>query len=402
MMHYGYRPDWSMGAIKPPIFQTSTFAFRSAAEGKAFFELAYGLREPDEGEDPGLIYGRLNHPDLQILEDRLTLWDGAEAAVAFESGMAAIASTLLTFLRPGDVVLHSEPLYGGTDWLLNHVLTEFGITPVGFLAGSPPEAVEEAVRAAAAIGRLAMIYVETPANPTNALVDIELCVRLARAAGDDVRVAVDNTFLGPLWQHPLQLGADLVLYSLTKYAGGHSDLIAGACLGSEELVSRVRATRTFLGTTTDPWTGWLLLRSLETMKLRMTCQMENARRVADFLAGRPEVERVHYLGHLPEGDPQRAVYDCQCLAPGGMISFDVRGGEAGAFRFLDALEMVCLAVSLGGTESLAEHPASMTHADIPLEERRRMGIGPGMVRLSIGVEHPDDIIADLERALDAI
>jgi methionine-gamma-lyase len=402
MMHYGYRPDWSMGAIKPPIFQTSTFVFRSAAEGKAFFELAYGLREPDEGEDPGLIYSRLNHPDLQILEDRLTLWDGAEAAVAFESGMAAIASTLLTFLRPGDVVLHSDPLYGGTDWLLNHVLTEFGITPVGFLAGSTPEAVEEAVRSAGEIGRLAMIYVETPANPTNALVDIDLCVRLAREAGDDVLVAVDNTFLGPLWQHPLKLGADLVLYSLTKYAGGHSDLIAGACLGSAELVSRVRATRTFLGTTTDPWTGWLLLRSLETMKLRMTCQMENARRVADFLAGRPEVERVHYLGHLPEGGPQRAVYDRQCLAPGGMISFDVRGGEAGAFRFLDALEMVYLAVSLGGTESLAEHPASMTHADIPLEERRRMGIGPGMVRLSIGVEHPDDIVADLERALDAI
>ncbi|HUP18818.1 MAG TPA: PLP-dependent transferase, partial [Gemmatimonadota bacterium] len=343
MMRYGYRPDWSMGAIKSPIFQTSTFAFRSAAEGKAFFEVAYGLREPDEGEDPGLIYSRLNHPDLQILEDRLTLWDGAEAAVAFESGMAAIASTLLTFLRPGDVVLHSDPLYGGTDWLFNHVLTEFGITPVGFLAGSPPEAVEEAVRAAREIGRLAMIYVETPANPTNALVDIELCVRLAREAGDDVRVAVDNTFLGPLWQHPLKLGADLVLYSLTKYAGGHSDLIAGACLGSAELVSRVRATRTFLGTTTDPWTGWLLLRSLETMKLRMTCQMENARRVADFLAGRPEVERVHYLGHLPEGDPQRAVYDRQCLAPGGMISFDIRGGEAGAFRFLDALEMVYLA-----------------------------------------------------------
>jgi methionine-gamma-lyase len=402
MMRYGYRPDWSMGAIKSPIFQTSTFVFRSAAEGKAFFEVAYGLREPDEGEDPGLIYSRLNHPDLQILEDRLTLWDGAEAAVAFESGMAAIASTLLTFLRPGDVVLHSDPLYGGTDWLLNHVLTEFGITPVGFLAGSTPEAVEEAVRAAREIGRLAMIYVETPANPTNALVDIELCVRLAREAGDDVLVAVDNTFLGPLWQHPLKLCADLVLYSLTKYAGGHSDLIAGACLGSAELVSRVRATRTFLGTTTDPWTGWLLLRSLETLKLRMTCQMENARRVADFLAGRPEVERVHYLGHLPEGDAQRAVYDRQCLGPGGMISFDVRGGEAGAFRFLDALEMVYLAVSLGGTESLAEHPASMTHADIPLEERRRMGIGPGMVRLSIGVEHPDDIIADVDRALDAI
>jgi len=402
MMKYGYRADWSMGAIKCPIFQTSTFVFESAEEGKAFFEVAYGLREQGPTEELGLIYSRLNNPDLEILEDRLTLWDGAEATAAFESGMAAIATTLLTFLRPGDVVIHSEPLYGGTDWLLNHVLTEFGIVPVGFLAGTGPGAVEDAVERARHLGRPAMVFLETPANPTNALVDIPHCVELARSLGDDVIVAVDNTFLGPLWQHPIKLGADLVLYSLTKYVGGHSDLIAGACLGSKEAISDVRATRTFLGTMTGPWSGWLLLRSLETLKLRMTSQMKNARYVADYLLDHPKVDRVYYLGHLEEKDDQYATYQKQCLAPGGMISFDIQGGEAEAFRFLNALELVSLAVSLGGTESLAEHPASMTHSDITPDEQARMGITPAMVRLSIGVEHPEDVIADVARALEAV
>ncbi|MDX1661396.1 MAG: cystathionine gamma-synthase family protein [Gemmatimonadota bacterium] len=404
MMSYGYRPDWSMGALKSPIFQTSTFVFESAEDGKAFFEVAYGLREQGPTEELGLIYSRLNNPDLEILEDRLTLWDGAEAAAAFDSGMAAIATTLLAYLRPGDAVVHSEPLYGGTDYLLNHVLTEFGIVPIGFPAGAAPNVVADAVERGRDVGRLGMIYVETPANPTNALVDIELCVELAGDGDPESRplVAVDNTFLGPVWQHPLKLGADLVLYSLTKYAGGHSDLIAGACLGSEERIAPVLTLRTFLGTMTDPWTGWLLLRSLETLKLRMTSQMKNARYVGDFLSDHPKVEEVYYLGHLEEGDPQFDVYSRQCLAPGGMISFDLHGGEAEAFRFLNALELISLAVSLGGTESLAEHPATMTHSDIPPEDQRRMGITPAMVRLSIGVEHPDDLLADLEQALDAV
>lgn len=404
MMRYGYRPEWSMGALKSPIFQTSTFAFESAEEGKAFFEIAYELRERGPTEELGLIYSRLNNPDLEILQDRLTLWDEAEAATVFESGMAAIATTLLAYLRPGDSIVHSEPLYGGTDYLLNHVLTEFGIAPVGFPAGAAPDVVADAVERGRRAGRLGMIFVETPANPTNALVDIEWCAELARAGGEDGRplVAVDNTFLGPLWQHPLKVGADLVLYSLTKYAGGHSDLIAGACLGSKERIAPVLTLRTFLGTMTDPWTGWLLLRSLETLKLRMTSQMKNARYVADFLDDHPKVEEVYYLGHLEEGDPQHDIYARQCLAPGGMIAFDLHGGESEAFRFLNALELISLAVSLGGTESLAEHPSTMTHADIPRDDQLRMGITPAMVRLSIGVEHPDDLMADLEQALDAV
>lgn len=404
MSSYGYDPQLSEGALKCPIFQTSTFVFKSAEEGKAFFELAYSLREPRQNESLGLIYSRLNNPDLEILEDRLTLWDGAEAAAVFESGMAAISTALFALLAPGEVILHSEPLYGGTDYFLKHVFSKFGIRCVGFPAGASPEEIEALLAASGAAGALRMIYVETPANPTNALVDISACAALAKRHGKPERpvlLAVDNTFLGPLWQHPLEHGADLVLYSATKYIGGHSDVIAGVCLGNEALMREVLAMRTFLGTMAGPWTGWLLMRSLETLKLRMTAQMKNARYVADFLGDHPKVDRVYYLGQLAEDDPQHAVYKKQCVAPGGMVSFDVRGGEAEAFRVLNALRLFKLAVSLGGTESLAEHPASMTHADIPPEERARMGIGENMIRLSIGVEHPEDLIADLRQALES-
>jgi methionine-gamma-lyase len=405
MMSYGYQPERSEGAVKCPIFQTSTFVFRSAEEGKAFFELAYGLRKQGPQEHMGLIYSRLNNPDLEILEDRLTLWDEAEACAVFNSGMAAISTTLLQLLRPGDIVLHSEPVYGGTDYLLKHVLPSFGIQPVGFAAGCDLADLERHLRDRDIVDRLGMVYIETPANPTNALVDIVGCVAIARqcsSAARRVLVAVDNTFLGPLWQHPLKQGADLVLYSATKYIGGHSDVIAGVCLGSAELIGRIKSLRTILGTVAGPWTSWLLLRSLETLKLRMTSQMKNARYVASFLAEHPKVERVYYLGHLAETDPQYAIYRRQCLAPGGMIAFDIVGGEAQAFRFLNALQLIKLAVSLGGTESLAEHPATMTHSDVDPSERVTMGIGEQMIRLSIGVEHPEDLIADLEQALEVV
>lgn len=399
MMSYGYDPQLSEGAVKSPIFQTSTFVFKSAEDGKAFFELAYGLREKAPREEPGLIYSRINNPDLQILEDRLTLWDESESALVFSSGMAAIATSLFTFLRPGDVIVHSEPIYGGSDYLIKKVLPGFGITPVAFAAGAGAPSAEVMERARAA-GRVAMIFLETPANPTNMLVDIAQCVQLAQASGRNNRplVVVDNTFLGPLWQKPLQHGADLVLYSLTKYVGGHSDLIAGACLGSEELIARVRGMRTIMGTISDAWTGWLTLRSLETLKLRMTCSMKNARYVAEFLNDHPQVACVHYLGFLSEGE-QFEIYRRQCEAPGSTFSFEIHGGEAEAFRVLNSLQLVKLAVSLGGTESLAEHPASMTHSDIPQDAQARMGITPGLIRISVGIEHPEDIIADLTQAL---
>jgi methionine-gamma-lyase len=404
MMGYGYDPVLSEGALKCPIFHTSTFVFENAEAGKAYFELAYGLREPGAHEESGLIYSRINNPDLQVLEERLCIWDRAESALTFSSGMSAISTTLLTFLRPGDCLVYSEPLYGGTSYLLHKVLPLYGIRPIGFRAGST-NGLEQAVREAAALGPIRMIYAETPANPTNALVDIAACAALADdIAADGVRplVVVDNTFLGPLWQQPIDQRADLVLYSLTKYIGGHSDLIAGACLGSESLIAPIRGLRTILGTMADPMTGWLVMRSLETLKLRMTSSMKNARYVAEFLTDHPKVRAVHYLGFLDQGTAAHNVYRRQCIAPGSTFSFEIDGGEAEAFRVLNALEVAKLAVSLGGTETLVEHPASMTHADVTAEHKQELGITDGMIRLSVGIEHPEDLIADLRQALDAM
>jgi methionine-gamma-lyase len=253
--------------------------------------------------------------------------------------------------------------------------------------------------------RLRMIYVETPSNPTNDLVDIEACSRVAKEFSTDekrVLLAVDNTFLGPVFQHPLAHGADLVIYSLTKYVGGHADLIAGAVLGRKEDIDQVKGTRTFFGNIAGPFTGFLLMRSLETLKVRMVQETENARKLADFLLGHPKASNVSYLGLLKEGDPGFEVYQKHCSGPGAMIAFEVQGGEAEAFRFLNNLKLIKLAVSLGGTESLAEHPGAMTHSDIPVDEQVKIGITPAMVRISVGLEDPDDIIADVSQALEKV
>jgi methionine-gamma-lyase len=402
MMSYGYRPDWSEGAVKAPIFATSTFTFQSAEAGKDFFYKAYGLREKDAGEEIGLIYSRLNNPSLQILEDRLTLWDGAEDAAVFASGMAAISTAALTFLRPGDVVVFSEPSYGGTEYLFHEVLPHYGIEVVCFRSSHGDEGVRRVLAEGDRIQRLRMIYVETPSNPTNDLVDIQACARVAQELSTEERrvlLAVDNTFLGPVFQQPLKHGADLVIYSLTKYVGGHSDLIAGAVLGASDLMDQIRATRTFLGNMAGPFTGFLLMRSLETLKIRMHTEMENAQSLANFLRDHPKVLRVSYLGHLREGDKSYEVFNRQCSGAGSMIAFELKGGEAEAFRFLNALKLIKLAVSLGGTESLAEHPGAMTHSDIPLEDQEKIGITPSMCRISVGLEDPGDLIADVSQAL---
>jgi methionine-gamma-lyase len=304
------------------------------------------------------------------------------------------------------VLVHSEPLYGGTEFLVHNILPQFGIRPEGFGAGGAGRSLQAAIEVGRKEGRVAAIYVETPANPTNGLVDIGLCGERADGLklkqGHRPPVIVDNTFLGPLWQQPLALGADLVLYSLTKYVGGHSDVIAGASLGAEALISPVRGMRTILGTMSDPHTGWLLMRSLETLKLRMTGAMKNARYAAEFLADHPKVKEVHYLGFLQDDHPDTAIYRRQCKAPGSTFSFEVHGGEAEAFRLLDRLQLIRLAVSLGGTESLAEHPGTMTHSDIAPDRQAELGITPAMIRLSVGVEHPEDLIADLTQALEAV
>ena len=402
MMSHGYKPELSEGAIKCPIFQTSTFVFKNAQEGKAFFEVAYGLREKDENEELGLIYSRLNNPDLEILENRLSLWDEAGDCAVFESGMSAITSTLFEFLKPGDLLLHSAPVYGGTDHFIRKILTQYGIKIAEFRPNHTEEEIREIIQSAD--GDLKMIYLETPANPTNALIDIEMCKRLADQYSNDhqVLVAVDNTYMGPLWSHPLKHGADLVLYSATKYIGGHSDVVAGACLGSKELIARVKGFRTFVGNMAGPWTSWLLMRSLETLKVRMDQQASNAEILAKRLVEHPKVEKVYYLGLLEEDSADHAIYKRQYSSPGAMLSFDLKGGEKEAFGVLNSMKLIKLAVSLGSTESLAQHPFSMTHADVDCDLKNELGLTEKMIRLSVGVENVEDIWSDLNQALDKV
>lgn len=403
MMSHGYNPHLSEGAVKCPIFQTSTFAFKTAEEGKAFFELAYGIRDKKEGEELGLIYSRINNPDLEILEDRLCLWDKAEVCAVFESGMSAITTVMLEFLKPGDLLLHSKPVYGGTSHFISEILPQFGIETIGYHSDHEKEEIIQKVQESGFQDKLKLIFVETPANPTNALIDLNMCKEVAEHFQTNMNkpvIAVDNTYMGPLWCQPLTLGVDLVIYSATKYIGGHSDLIAGAVLGNAALMTRIKVLRTFLGNMAGPWTGWLLMRSLETLKPRMELQAANAEKVANYLKDHPKVEKVHYLGHLNPGSKTHQIFEKQYTSPGAMISVDIKGGEKAAFTFLNNLKLFHLAVSLGSTESLAQHPYSMTHADVSEIEKNALGLTDKMVRLSIGVENADDLIWDISQALD--
>ncbi|WP_230480951.1 cystathionine gamma-synthase family protein [Sphingomonas sp. Leaf21] len=406
MMGYGFDPVLSEGSLKPPIFLTSTFVFPNAAAGKRHFEGVTGKRP---GGADGLVYSRFNGPNQEILEDRLAIWDEAEDALTFSSGMAAIATLFLSMVQPGDVIVHSGPLYAATETLIGRILGRFGVQWLDFPAGATREEIDNVLAKAAALGRVAMIYLESPANPTNALVDIEAVAAARDAAFADTEekppIAIDNTFLGPLWQRPLRHGADLVVYSLTKYAGGHSDLVAGGVLGSKAHIATIRSMRNTIGTICDPNTAWMLLRSLETLELRMSRAGENAAKVCAFLRDHPKVERVGYLGFLadtPGLERQADIYRRHCTGGGSTFSLYLKGGEAESFRFLDALRIAKLAVSLGGTETLASHPAAMTHLSVPDARKGALGITDNLVRISIGVEDADDLIADCEQALAAI
>jgi methionine-gamma-lyase len=403
MLNFGYDPRLSEGAVKPPVFLTSTFVFKSAEEGRDFFDYVSGRKEPPPGKEGGLVYSRFNHPNSEIVEDRLAVYEGAEACAVFSSGMAAITTALLAYLKPGDVVLHSQPLYGGTETLLLNTFGKLGIRSVGFANGLDRSAVDHAAAEAGKLGRIAVILIETPANPTNGLVDIAMIRAIADIIGVEQGerpvVMCDNTLLGPVFQRPLQHGADLSLYSLTKYVGGHSDLIAGAAIGAREMVRPVRALRSAIGTQLDPNSCWMLGRSLETLGLRFTRATENARVIADFLRGHAKVEAIHYLGYAPAESPEGRLFAAQCTGAGSTFSFDIAGGEPAAFRFLNALKIMKLAVSLGGTESLASHPASTTHSGVPVALRDRIGVLPSTIRLSIGIEHNADLVLDIEQAL---
>ena len=402
MLGYGYDPRLSEGAVKPPVFLTSTFTFPSADAGREFFDIAAGRTPGKNDVEGGLVYARFNHPNAQIVEDRLAVMEGAEAAAVFASGMAAIATAVLAHARPGDVVLHSRPLYGGTEGLFHKVLPSFGITVDAMADATSPAAVRDAVAQAEAKGRLAVIFLETPSNPLTSMSDVglaaEAALESARRQGHRPLVMVDNTLLGPVFQTPVRLGADLSLYSLTKYVGGHSDLIAGGAVGHRAVLTPVRQLRSLLGGHLDPHSCWMVGRSLETLTLRMTKAAENARAVADWLARHPAVTAVHYPGLLAAGSREQTLYMRQCRGAGSMFSFDV-GDRARAFAALDRLRIVKLAVSLGGTESLACHPATTVHSNMAAEARARIGVTEGLIRISVGIEHIDDLIADLDQAL---
>lgn len=404
MMGHGYDPMLSEGSLKAPVFLTSTFAFPSAADGKRFFE---GITGKVPGGTDGLVYSRFNGPNQQILEGRLAVWDGAEEALCFSSGMTAICVLFLTFASAGDVIVHSGPLYAASEGFVARTLSRFGITYVDFPAGATRAELDAVLekageQAASQGGKVAMIYLESPANPTNALVDVE-AVRDARDAafGPDCPIAIDNTFLGPLWQRPIDHGADIVVYSLTKYVGGHSDLVAGSVSGAKKWMTPVRMLRNTMGGILDPNTAWMLMRSLETVELRMSRAGENAAKVCAWLKDHPKVEGLGYLGMI--SDPrQQDIYDRHCSGAGSTFSLYIKGGEAEAFRFLDSLKIAKLAVSLGGTETLASLPAAMTHLSVPDERKAQLGITDNLVRISIGIEDADDLIADFEQALGAV
>ncbi|HVT72451.1 MAG TPA: aminotransferase class I/II-fold pyridoxal phosphate-dependent enzyme [Lacunisphaera sp.] len=399
-LSHGFDPWLSEGAVKPPVFLTSTFAFKCAADGKRFFSWAHGEGVPPPRREQGLIYSRINNPNLEIFEDRIALWEGMKDAYSFSSGMAAIATTLLATHRPGDEMIVCAPVYGGTDALLHHFLQAFGIASHFVPAGvDAPAAAEKLLNP-----RTRSIFIESPANPSNRLTDIGCMKELAAGQpGGRVLVIVDNTMAGPVFAHPARVGADIVLYSATKFIGGHSDVVGGVAVANDPaLLQAIAQHRAMLGGMPNPYTAWLLTRSLETLKLRSEQQQRNAGHVATFLAAHPKVREVRYLGLLSPGDPEYAIYRRQHSGPGSLISFYIRGGEAEAFAFLDHLKVFKLAVSLGSTESLAQHPAAMTHSGLTPEDKRHWGVTDDLVRLSIGIENHQDLVWDLQQALEQV
>jgi cystathionine gamma-synthase/methionine-gamma-lyase len=403
----GYDADTHHGSVKPPMYLTSTFSYRSAQHAKDV-HAGYFISAPAEGEpaDPAYIYARLDHPNAAMLQARLAVLDGAEDAAVFNCGMAAINAITQAFLLPGDSVLHTKPIYGGTDGLLYSHLTKFGITPFGIVDALDAEAIRSAAQAAMAHGRVGLVMVETPANPTSGIADIALIAAVADEIGAQCGhrppVVVDNTFLGPFQQNPLAHGADLCMTSLTKYAGGHSDLLAGGVSGGAGHVHTLKQLRTLLGSQLDAHTSWMVLRSLETMHLRTERAGQNARAIAEFLHNHPGVASVNYIGFQRPGSRAHDVFTRQCQGAGSTFTFKIRGGEPACFRMLDRLRVIHMAVSLGGTETLICHSATTTHFNVPEARRLEVGIDENSLRISVGVEHVDDLIEDLRQALEAI
>lgn len=382
-IHHGYDPLSHQGSLVPPVYQTATFAFPTVEYGAACFA----------GEAGGHFYTRISNPTLSLLETRIASLEGAEAGLALASGMGAITATLWTLLRPGDEVLVGRTLYGCTFAFLHHGIGEFGVK-VRHVDMTDLQALEAAISA-----QTKVIYFETPANPNMQMADIAAVAKIAHQR--DITVVVDNTYCTPYLQRPLELGADLVVHSATKYLSGHGDITAGLVVGRQALVDRVRleGLKDMTGAVMSPQDAALLMRGMKTLNLRMDRHCSNAQAIAEYLQQHPAVELINYPG-VP-GFAQFELARRQMRLPGGMIAFELKGGISAGRRFMNALQLFSRAVSLGDAESLAQHPASMTHSSYTPQERAQYGISEGLVRLSVGLEDIDDLLADIEQALNA-
>ncbi len=395
----GFDPSLSVGSARPAVFRSSTYVFSSPEAAEHAFAVALGKPDAGDPEDTELIYSRISHPNAEILEDQLVpLETGATCSAVFNSGMAAISTLLLTLCRPGSSIVYTTPVYGGTHYLLYELLDPFGIVPVPVEAGDGP-GLEAAIANAQ---DLRLVFIETPANPTLRMTDIAAAVEAAGRCSVRPLLAVDNTFMGPVFQHPLQLGADICVYSATKYLAGFSDMLGGVVTARDpKIVSALRSTRTILGNILQPDECWLLDSRLATVSLRMNKQSKNAQRIVEALVGHPRIERIHYPA-LFEDEEQQRIYKAQCDYPSGIFSLELHGGRQAAFAFLRQLRITKDAVSLGGIESLACHPATTTHSGMTPAQLERAGVTQGLVRVSVGIEDWRDLLQEYRAALDAI
>jgi len=395
----GFDPLLSFGSARPAVFRSSTYVFPTPEAAERAFAITLGKIQPEDGERADLIYSRLSHPNAEILEDQLVpLEMGARDSAVFNSGMAAIMTAVFTFARPHGTVVYSTPLYGGTTGLMHNFLEPFGLTCVPVHSGDG-DGIDRAIQSAR---NLCIVYLETPANPTIIMTDLRRAAETARRHPDKPVIMVDNTFLGPAFQHPLALGADLVLYSATKFLSGFSDLVAGAAIAKDpQLIVQLRRQRNMFGNILQPDECWLLDGRLPTVSLRMNRQSKNAQRIAEALHGHPKLQRVIYPT-LFDDPEQKRIYEAQCDYPGSMFSVDFRGGKAAAFAFLRTVKIARNAVSLGGVETLTCHPRTTTHSGMSEKELRESGVTEGLVRISVGIEDWRDLLADFEQALDAV
>ena len=395
----GFDPSLSVGSARPAVFRSSTYVFSSPEAAERAFDIMAGRAQRTPGENVDLVYSRFNHPNAQILEDQIMpLEPGTTTATVFNSGMAAIMTALLAVLKPADSIIYTVPIYGGTQTLIQGFLEPFGIQGIP-VPGGRADLLDDAIKSARHLG---VVLIETPANPTIVMTDIQRACQTAAGLKTAQRpiVMIDNTFLGPAFQHPLSLGADLSIYSATKYLGGFSDIIGGVVLGKDPvLMQKIRSKRSLFGNILQPDECWILNSRLPTVHLRMNRQSENAKSIAEALVKHPKVAKIYYPTLFTDVE-QKRIYENQCTQPGGLVSIDVKGGKAAAFDFLRNVEIARDAVSLGGVETLACHPRSTTHSSWSAKDLDEAGIGEGLVRISFGIEDVRDLLADFEQALE--